>query len=153
MMKNAKDLIRAIDFAMTYHEGQVDKGGAPYVLHPIRVMIAVHKLNPGLPIEGLIAAVLHDVLEDTDATIGDIEVLFGEEVANTIALLTKIPYEPNDLYYDRLKEYDTAAWIKLADLQDNLDVTRLTSFTEKDAARVARYKVRERELLEHLGEA
>ena len=106
-----------------------------------------------MPSEGLIAAVLHDVLEDTDATIGDIEVLFGEEVANTIALLTKIPHEPNDLYYDRLKEYDTAAWIKLADLQDNLDVTRLTSFTEKDAARVARYKVREQELLEHLGKA
>jgi len=43
MMKNTKDLIRAIDFAMTYHEGQVDKGGAPYVLHPIRVMIAAHQ--------------------------------------------------------------------------------------------------------------
>lgn len=147
------DLIRAIDIAMTAHEGQVDKGGAPYALHPIRVMIAAHDLNPGLPIEGLIAAVLHDVVEDTDVTIEDIELAFGQEVADTIALLTKTPHEPNDLYYGRLKQNDAATWIKLADLHDNLDVTRLTSFTEKDAARIARYKAREQELHEHLSKA
>ena len=147
------DLIKAIDVAMTAHEGQIDKGGAPYALHPIRVMIAAHDLNPDLPVDGLIAAVLHDVVEDTDVTIEEIELMFGQEVAGTVSLLTKIPNEPSDLYYGRLKQNETAAWIKLADLQDNLDVTRLPKLNEQDAARIAKYKAREQELLEYFQKA
>ena len=145
-----KEILKAIGVALAAHDGQVDKGGTAYALHPLRVMFALADMNPDVPAEAKIAAVLHDVVEDTYVTVADIEQQFGATVAGLVKLLTKVPFEPNDDYYNRLKTNKLAAWIMLADLRDNLDESRLNGLTEKDRQRIARYQAREIELAEIL---
>ena len=149
-MINEETLARAVAVAMTAHQGQTDKAGQPYALHVMRVMLAVAEVKPALPTEALVAAVLHDVVEDTEVTIEQIEREFGDEVAALVALLTKTPHEPNDLYYGRLKTNPIAATIKMADLRDNMDMKRLPNPTPKDWDRYGRYWIREQELAAYL---
>jgi guanosine-3',5'-bis(diphosphate) 3'-pyrophosphohydrolase len=147
---NEETLARAVAVAMTAHQGQTDKAGQPYALHVMRVMLAVAEVKPALPTEALVAAVLHDVVEDTEVTIEQIEREFGEEVAALVALLTKTPHEPNDLYYGRLKTNPIAATVKIADLRDNMNMKRLPDPTAKDWERYGRYWIREQELAAYL---
>ena len=149
-MINEETLARAVAVAMTAHQGQTDKAGQPYALHVMRVMLAVAEVKPALPTEALVAAVLHDVVEDTDMTIEQIQREFGDEVAALVALLTKTPHEPNDRYYGRLKTNSIAATIKIADLKDNMNMKRLPDPTPKDWERYGRYWIREQELAEYL---
>ena len=149
-MINEETLARAVAVAMTAHQGQTDKAGQPYALHVMRVMLAVAEVKPALPTEALVAAVLHDVVEDTEMTIEQIEREFGEEVAALVALLTKTPNKPNDLYYGRLKTNPIAATIKMADLRDNMNMKRLPDPTVKDWERYGRYWIREQELAAYL---
>ncbi len=92
---------RAIATALDAHEGQVDKGGAPYILHPLRVMAAVEQMCPDCPEEVLVAAVLHDVIEDSHFSHLDIQQMFGDKVKRYVTLLTK--EIPDDLYYQLIK--------------------------------------------------
>jgi guanosine-3',5'-bis(diphosphate) 3'-pyrophosphohydrolase len=126
---NEETLARAVAVAMTAHQGQTDKAGQPYALHVMRVMMAV---------------------EDTEVTIEQIEREFGDEVAALVALLTKTPHEPNDLYYGRLKTNPIAATVKIADLRDNMNMKRLPDPTAKDWERYGRYWIREKELADYL---
>ena len=133
-MKN-KLLSRAIILATELHEGQVDKGGNPYILHPLRVMTNVKSL------EGKIVAVLHDTIEDTDITVEDlISKGFTDDVVEAVELLSKPKQEDYIKYIKRIKENPLAREVKIADLQDNMDLSRLKEITEKDLKRVAKYK-------------
>lgn len=136
---------RAIATALDAHEGQVDKGGAPYILHPLRVMAAVEQMCPDCPEEVLVAAVLHDVIEDSHFSHLDIQQMFGDKVKRYVTLLTK--EIPDDLYYQLIKRDLYACYIKLADLRDNMDASRLSEITEKDVIRINNYKRREQEII------
>jgi (p)ppGpp synthase/HD superfamily hydrolase len=136
---------RAIATALDAHEGQVDKGGAPYILHPLRVMAAVEQMCPDCPEEVLVAAVLHDVIEDSHFSHLDIQQMFGDKVKRYVTLLTK--EIPDDLYYQLIKRNRYACYIKLADLRDNMDASRLSEITEKDVIRINNYKRREQEII------
>jgi guanosine-3',5'-bis(diphosphate) 3'-pyrophosphohydrolase len=131
-------LERAIEIAVKAHAGQVDKAGAPYVLHPLRVMLRVSgELD-------MMAAVLHDVVEDGPGW--TFERLASEgipaEVVEALSFLTKRPDEESDysLFIRRAASNPIARRVKLADLEDNMDIGRIAHPTEKDLARTEKYR-------------
>lgn len=128
-------LERAIEIAAKAHAGQVDKAGQPYVLHPLRMMLAV--TTP----EARMAAVLHDVVEDTAVTI---EELRGEDfpaaVISAVEALTKREGEDYEAFIRRVAPNPIAREVKLADLRDNSDLSRIAEPTEKDRARIEKYR-------------
>lgn len=129
--------IKAINMAYQAHEGQLDKGGLPYIFHP-------YHLAEQMPDEySVCAAMLHDVVEDTDIGIEMIEQEFPVEIAHAVRLLTHAPETPYLEYIERLKD-DPIAWrIKLADLAHNMDETRSagqeTESEEKRRKRMEKY--------------
>lgn len=131
-------LKRAIEIATIAHAGQVDKGGRPYIDHPLRVMANVESET------AKIVAVLHDVLEDCPTfTLGTFQREgFSEEVLSALLLLTKIPTEKEPYldYIGRIAKHRLAAKVKLADLYDNSDLTRLgREASELDVKRNQKY--------------
>lgn len=110
--------------AVRYHRDQFDKIGAPYIDHVERVAARVAEHG-----EAYVAvALLHDVLEDTDATVVTlIEAGITAEVIEAVALLTKTPGEPNIDYYARLRDNELARVVKLADIADNTDPIRMAA--------------------------
>jgi GTP pyrophosphokinase len=80
---------KAFEFANEAHKGVRRRSGEPYILHPIAVAKIVVS-NIGLGYKSIIAALLHDVVEDTDYTVEDLSSLFGEKVATLVDGLTKI---------------------------------------------------------------
>jgi (p)ppGpp synthase/HD superfamily hydrolase len=128
-------LERAIAIAAVAHEGQVDKAGAPYILHPLRMMLAV--TTP----EARMAAVLHDVVEDTAVTLADLRREgFPEAVLAAVGVLTKREGEDYEAFIQRVAPNPIAREVKLADLRDNSDLSRITEPTEKDQARIGKYR-------------
>ena len=126
----------AIATAAKAHEGQTDKAGKPYILHPLRVMLNV---KGGIPEK--CTAVLHDVIEDTDITSDTLLKLgFSKEVVDAVVLLTRSKDEDYMEYVKRLKANPIARAVKLADLADNMDMSRIPNPTEKDFARLEKYK-------------
>ncbi len=127
-------LERAIEIAVSAHKGQVDKAGKPYILHPLRLMFKMQSENE------MVAAVLHDVVEDTSWTIEKLEAEgFDEEVITAIELLThdkKVSYKK---YIDAIKTNKIALKVKLADLEDNMDIKRIAKPKFRDYARLAEY--------------
>ncbi len=128
-------LEKAIQKAAQAHEGQKDKAGQPYILHPLRVMLRTDN-----EIER-ICAVLHDVIEDTPITL---EMLkddgFPSEVLTVLEALTKRQGESYEDFISRVLENETACRVKLADLADNMDLSRLQAPSEEDFQRVEKYK-------------
>ena len=123
-------LERAILLAVQAHRGQVDRSGAPYILHPLRVMFRVETENER------IAAVLHDVVEDTDWTLDGLRAEgFPEEIVQAVDCLTRREGESYDDRVARAAAHPIARRVKLADLEDNMDARRLTRWSEEDAAR------------------
>lgn len=128
-------LERAIEIAAIAHAGQVDKGGSPYILHPLRVMMTVES------IEERIVAVLHDVVEDTDWTLDRLrEEGFSESVLAGIDAVTRRPGENYNDFVHRAGCNEIGRRVKLADLLDNSDLSRIPSPTEADRQRVAKYE-------------
>ena len=128
-------LEKAILLAETAHRGQVDKGGEPYILHPKRVMEHCEAT------EEKIVAILHDVIEDTEITAEDLKNEgFSAEVIEAVVCLTKKDGEDYMDYVDRVCKNRLAARVKLADLNDNMNLSRILHPTEKDFARVEKYK-------------
>jgi len=127
-------LERAIEIAVLAHKEQVDKAGKPYILHPLRLIFKMQTENE------MIAAVLHDVVEDTSWTIEKLEAEgFDEEVITAIELLThdkKVSYKK---YIDAIKTNKIALKVKLADLEDNMDIKRIAKPKFRDYARLAEY--------------
>ena len=87
--KKVDIITKAFNFAKQAHKGVRRLSGEPYIMHPIAVArIAVEEM--GLGSTSICAALLHDVVEDTDYTVEDIENIFGEKVAMIVDGLTKI---------------------------------------------------------------
>ena len=138
-------LDKAIHIAARMHEGQKDKGGQPYILHPLRVMNEVEGET------AKICAVLHDVVEDTGITFDDLSKEgFSEDVIEVLDALTKRENEEYDDFISRVLENKTACIVKLADLKDNLDLNRLPSVTEEDFRRMEKYEAAEKRIIEAL---
>lgn len=127
-------LERAIMLAAKGHEGQLDKGGQPYILHPIRVMLQCET------IEEKTVAMLHDLLEDTELTEADLrQAGFPAEIIEAVLLLTKEPGADYMAYIERICENRLAAQVKRADLTDNMDLNRLPGLTRRDFERLEKY--------------
>ena len=137
-MLNKNMLDKAIKIAAKAHIGQVDKGGNPYILHPLRVMMNFC----GSENEAVkICAVLHDVAEDTDITLDDLRAEgFSEDILSALDCLTKRDGESYDKFISRLLTDEIACKVKKGDLADNMDLTRIKNPTEKDKARVKKYR-------------
>ncbi|AKJ99327.1 MULTISPECIES: HD domain-containing protein [Pseudomonas] len=128
-------LERAISISALAHEGQADKGGAPYILHPLKVML---RLSGD---EERIVAVLHDVVEDTAVTLADLrDAGFSEATLNAIDSLTKRDGETYQAFIERAARDPMARRVKLADLAENSDLSRLGTPSQKDLERIAKYR-------------
>ncbi|MGF6399870.1 (p)ppGpp synthase/HD superfamily hydrolase [Pseudomonas frederiksbergensis] len=128
-------LERAIAIAAAAHEGQVDKGGAPYILHPLKVMLRVNTL------EERIVAVLHDVVEDCGISFDDLRNEgFSETVLMAIASVTKVPGESYEAFIERVAQNPIGRVVKLADLEENSDLSRIAQPSWEDLERVEKYR-------------
>lgn len=136
------DLERAIEIAAVAHRGQTDKAGQPYFLHPLRVMLACEGQA------AQIVAVLHDVIEDTDWTP---EALRAEgasvEILAALETVTRRDQETYSEFIERAAGNEIGRAVKIADLHDNLDLSRIAQPTQADFARMDRYRA----ALQHLG--
>jgi (p)ppGpp synthase/HD superfamily hydrolase len=126
-------LEQAIAIAHQAHSGQVDKAGQPYIEHPLRVMAAVDSL------EAKIVAVLHDVIEDTPLSLEDLGI-FPTAVVAAINALTKRPSEDYEAYLTRVMADPLALVVKIADMTDNLDISRIPQPTAHDYTRLSKYQ-------------
>ncbi|NBT63360.1 MAG: HD domain-containing protein [Planctomycetia bacterium] len=131
---------RAIMIASIAHAGQKDKAGKPYILHPLRVMLTVAS-DKNATDEQKIVAVLHDVIEDTYVQEQQLrENGFSEDIINAIKSVTKIEGESRMDAAKRTKLNAIGRVVKLADLKDNMDLSRIANPTAKDLLRVAEYE-------------
>lgn len=133
------DLERAIALAVKEHANQTDKAGEPYILHPLRVMFSLNSEDER------IVAVLHDVVEDSELTFGDLRSSgFSETVIKALKAVTKLPEEEGtdegyQAFVERAGKNSIGRKVKMADLRDNLDVRRLEKISEKDTRRMNKY--------------
>lgn len=134
-------LEKALEIANKAHAGQKDKGGQPYIHHPLAVANMVQK-----PVEKIVA-LLHDVIEDSDVTIDDLRAAgFGDEVINAVFAITKIKGESYEDYLERVAGNSIATAVKIADMTHNSDISRIPNPSPKDFERVNRYHVSIQEL-------
>jgi len=128
-------LNKAIEISARAHSGQNDKAGSPYILHPLRAMLSLENKADR------ICAVLHDVIEDSDTTLDDLRAIgFSAEVLDALNSLTKKAGESYDEFIDRVIKNKIACRVKLADLSDNMDLTRILHPSPEDIQRVEKYK-------------
>lgn len=126
---------KAIEIAVAAHKGQKDKSGAEYILHPLRVMVR------GKSEIEKICGVLHDVVEDSEWTF---EMLknegFSDEVIAVLRCVTKeSEKEDYDVFINRIAQNPIAVEVKINDLLDNMDITRLKELNEEDVKRLNKY--------------
>ena len=131
------NLERAIEIAVNAHKGVTDKGGNPYIVHPLRVMMSLKSGNEK------IVGVLHDVVEDAEDW--DFERLkeegFSEEVLDGLRSVTKTSEEEDyNEFVQRALTNEIGRAVKIADIRDNLDVTRIGELRQKDMNRLNKYK-------------
>jgi (p)ppGpp synthase/HD superfamily hydrolase len=136
-------LNRAIEIATRSHEGATDKYGAAYINHVTRVM------NMGESDNEKIVGVLHDVIEDTNWTIEDLEKEgFSIEVIDALKCVTKTSEDEDyQEFIDRVKINPLAVKVKLNDLRDNMDIKRMPEVLESDIKRLNKYLSAYNELL------
>ncbi|WP_261560406.1 phosphohydrolase [Frankia tisae] len=144
----------AIAFATRMHTGQVDKGGEEYIGHPLRVMATVvHTAGPaGVdPHSAQLAAVLHDVVEDSDTTLADLTAAgYPAPVVAAVDALSHRPDESMRDYLARVAADPLAVVVKRADMQDNSDPARLGRLAPERAEHLATRYAGRRELLDDL---
>ena len=140
LVENLKDtegiVERAFMIAALYHRGQTDKAGAEYINHPATVAMKVDGD------EAKAAALLHDVLEDTSASVELLETFFPETVVEAVKAVTKKEGEDYFDFIDRISHCPLAVKVKLADLENNMDLSRFdgVDLTENDLRRNEKYK-------------
>jgi (p)ppGpp synthase/HD superfamily hydrolase len=128
-------LEKAIALAYQAHAHQVDKGGQPYIHHPLRIMAAMETYPEK------IVGVLHDAVEDSDLTLGNLsQAGFPEEIVEAIAAITKKSGEDYEAYLQRVMGNAIALRVKIADMTDNMDLSRIVNPREKDWQRLAKYQ-------------
>lgn len=132
----AQELALAIKIAAEGHLNQKDKGGNPYILHPLKVM---HYLKTD-DFQLMAIAALHDVVEDTDVMAADLVMMgFSNRVVCAVVLLTKTPNQTPEEYFNGIASNYDAIRVKLADLRHNSDVRRLKGLGDKDLLRIRKY--------------
>jgi (p)ppGpp synthase/HD superfamily hydrolase len=129
-------LERAIAIAAQAHAGQVDKAGAPYVLHPLRMMLRV--ASP----EERIVAVLHDVCEDCPGwTFDRLKAEgFSDDILAALDSVTKRDGEDYESFVRRAAANPIGRSVKLADLSDNCDLSRIAAPSPRDHERIEKYR-------------
>lgn len=134
-MENETLIEKAVRIATQVHCGQVDKCGAPYIGHPLRVM------EMGRNEDECILGVLHDVVEDGATSFEDLLAEgFPPHIIDALRCITKLsPDEPYDKFIARVKRNPLAVAVKLNDLTDNMDIRRLPYLSDKDIKRLKRY--------------
>ncbi len=131
---NMSPLEQAIQIALHAHQGQTDKAGRPYILHPMSVMLRVNGE------QAKIAAILHDVVEDSPTTLDDLrQAGFDENIITIVDALTHRETESYEDYIGRAAQNPIARRIKLADLSENMIVMRYPEIDEEDRTRLNRY--------------
>lgn len=124
----------AIAIAAQAHKGQQDKAGAPYLLHPLRMMLRMKTEA------AMMAAVLHDVVEDSDWTLEQLrEAGFTEEVVTAVECLTHRESESYAEFITRVQTHAIAREVKVADLEDNMNILRISQLSSKDLQRLEKY--------------
>ena len=125
---------KSLEIALKAYLGQKDKAGKTYILHPLRLMAKMHTEDE------MAVALLHDVIEDSDFTAGDLlSEGIPQNVVEAVELLSKQVGDSYDEFIDRVLDNPLAAKVKKADIEDNINVLRLNSVTEKDLQRIAKY--------------
>jgi len=126
---------RALRLAYDAHAGQSDKSGLPYIHHPLHLAEQMQDEST------TILALLHDVVEDTQYSIEDIEAMgFDREITDALRLMTHDKRVPYMEYVEKLKKNPLARTVKLADLRHNSDLSRLNEVTEKELKRIEKYR-------------
>ena len=144
------NLEKAIEIAVEAHTGQLDKGGNPYILHPLRVMLSLDSEDER------IVGVLHDVVEDCEGWTWERlkEQGCSDEIIEALQSVSKTPKEeaeyrslPEDeklghylKFIQRAKANKIGRNVKAAEIRDNLDISRIDDITESDINRLNRYK-------------
>jgi (p)ppGpp synthase/HD superfamily hydrolase len=129
-------LSKALHIATNAHHGQFDKGGNPYILHPLRVMSFIKEDDEELQC----IALLHDVIEDTEVTYA--ELMTGGmslRVCEGIMALTKERGYSYEQYKEKVFSSRDAMMVKMCDLRHNTDIRRLKGVSDKDIKRMAKY--------------
>lgn len=108
------NLSKAIEMAVIAHHGQLDKAGKPYILHPLRVGAA------GTTEGEQIAGFLHDVVEDTNVSLNDIEMFFGKVIKEAVESVTRRDDETYRAFILRAKDNALGKQVKINDIKDNL---------------------------------
>lgn len=135
-MKKGELLGKMLVLATNAHAGQFDKGGTPYILHPLKVMHNLKTKDEELQC----IALGHDVIEDTKTTYQDLkDAGFTNRIIDGIRAMTKLPGQTHEEYKQQIFANKDAMRVKMADLQHNSDIRRLKGVTEKDIARMAKY--------------
>ncbi|MBR4360150.1 MAG: HD domain-containing protein [Clostridia bacterium] len=129
----SQDVKTAQKWAERLHQGQVDKSGKPYIGHPARVAGRLH--SP----EAQVVGWLHDTVEDTGLALSDIEKEFGPETAEAVDAISRRAGEDWDAYLLRVKKNPIARQVKISDLIDNSNLSRLENVTLGDVERQAKY--------------
>lgn len=137
-MDNSFDLtIKAFNLATESHNGQM-YGKEPYIYHCLRVAMRVLDLSRDTI--AFRCALLHDIVEDTNITISDINRLFGEETAEVVDYLTRRTNETYAKYINRLIQNPLARLIKLADLEENIQHSYLANDPERFKSLISRWE-------------
>ena len=124
----------AVAIAAQAHRGQKDKAGAPYLLHPLRLMMRMETEA------AMMAAVLHDVVEDTEWTLERLrEAGFSAEVLEAVDCLTRRGGESYEEFVERVRANPTARRVKIADLEDNMNIRRISRLGASDLERLEKY--------------
>lgn len=141
---------RAMVIASVAHMEQQDKGGNPYITHPMRVMTTVSTYRD---YELMAIAILHDVYEDTAKHIGHLlDDGFSERVYDALLLLSHLESDSYEEYIQKIATNRDAILVKLADLKDNSDISRMKGLREKDFERIIKYNKAYAYLTEQLKE-
>lgn len=129
------DLQTAILIAAQAHRGQKRKNGLPYLLHPFRVMLRMKTEKE------MIVAILHDVIEDTSVTLADLKAKgFCEDILTALDLLTKKKAQDYEEYIASISRNPLARKVKIADLEDNMNLGELPKVSKNDINRNRKYK-------------
>ena len=134
-MTNTSTLLeKALQIATDAHLYQVDKAGAPYIFHPIRVS------NRCSTDDEKIVALLHDTIEDTEVTAEYLLMEgFPRNIVDAILSVTRNEDENYEDFIKRSRLNPIGRQVRLHDLEDNMDITRLNELTEKDLYRLNKY--------------
>ena len=136
MLSYNEQLQFALELAIEKHKNQKDKSGKPYILHPLHVMETVKSDD------AKIVAILHDIIEDTDVTEEDLlNAGLSKHIVDAVVMLTRSRDEDYMDYVKKLSSNPLAKEVKLADLQHNMDLRRLSTLKERDLDRNRKYQI------------